>query len=417
MKDNVKEFEIKLDKEWKEALDASFKKRVKDVKVDGFRKGTVPKEVYIKKFGIESLYMDAADIAINSAFHKLLKENPDVIPAVEPKVDITGISDSNIIFKFTVITRPEVKLGKYKNLGIEKEKPKVTAEEIKEEIKRLQDSMADLVVKENGKVEEGNTAIIDFKGFVDGEALEGGSGENFPLEIGSHSFIPGFEEGLVGHKAGEKVTLDLKFPENYMENLKGKDVTFEVTINEIKMRVVPEVNEDFYKDLGYDDVKTEEDLKKKIKAALMEDKEKKIEDEYIDKCLEKACENMKVDLNEEIIDDEVHHMMHQYEEQLRMQGLDIQKYYELTGQTHEDLHKQMEPEATKRVKYRYLIEEIARAEKIEFTDKEVEKEAKTMAENYGISLEELIKAYGNLEVVKYDMIMHRAIEIIKENNK
>ena len=417
MKKNVHEFEIKLDSAWKDALDKSFKKKVKDVKVDGFRKGSCPKDVYIKKFGIESLYMDAVDIAINDAYRKLLDDNKDLVPALEPKVDVTGISDSNIIFKFTVITRPEIKLGEYKNLGIKCEKAKVTAKEVDEEIKKMQDQMADLVVKEKGIVEEGNTAVIDFKGYVDGELLEGGTGENFPLEIGSHSFIPGFEEGLVGHKTGDEVTLNLKFPENYIDHLKNKDVKFEVKINEIKARVLPEINEEFFKDLGYDDVKTVEDLKKKVKKSLEDEKNKHLEDEYLEKCLDKAANNMKVDINEEIIDDEVHHMMHQYEEQLKMQGLDINKYYELTGQTHDDLHKQMEGEATKRVKYRYLIEEIAKAEKIDFTQKEVEKEAKTMAENYGITVEELIKAYGTIDIVKYDMTMHKALEIVKENNK
>lgn len=416
MKKNVKEFEIKLDSKWVEALDKAYKKKVKEVKVDGFRKGTCPKDVYIKKFGIESLYMDAVDLAINDAYRKLLDDNKDLVPALEPKVDVTGISDSNIIFKFTVITRPEIKLGEYKNLGIKKEKAKVTKEEIEAEVKKMQDQMADLVVKEEGTVVEGNTAVINFKGYVDGELLEGGSGENYPLEIGAHSFIPGFEEGLVGHKAGEEVTLNLKFPENYVEHLKNKDVKFEVKINEVKERIVPEINEDFFKDLGYEDVKTIEELNKKVEEYLLSEKNKQLEDAFLDKCLEKAAENMTVDINEEIIDDEVHHMIHQYEDQLKMQGLDIEKYYELTGSTHEDLHKQMEGEATKRVKYRYLIEEIAKKENIDFTKEEVEKEAKTMAENYGITVEELVKAYGTIDIVKYDMTMHKALEIIKENN-
>lgn len=417
MEKNIHEIEIKLDKEWKEALDKAFKTKNKDVKIDGFRKGAAPKEIYIKKFGIESLYMDAVDNAINVAYKKVLEDNKDLVPAVEPKVDVTGISDSNVIFKFTIITKPEIKLGEYKNLGIKLEKSKATKEEVAEEIKKLQDQMADLVVKEDGVVDNGNTAVIDFKGYVDGKALDGGSAENYSLEIGSNSFIPGFEEGLVGHKTGEEITLNLTFPEDYVENLKGKDVKFDVKINEIKVRVVPEINEDFYKDLGYDDVKTKEDLEAKIKESIIEEKDKKAEDDFIEKCLDKAVENMKVELNEEIIDDEVHHMMHQYEDQLKMQGLDIEKFYEITGKTHEDLHAQMAPEAEKRIKYRYLIEEIAKVEKIEFTDKEVEKEADTMAENYGISKEELIKAYGSLDVVKYDMTMHKALEIIKEGNK
>ena len=416
MKKNVHEIEIKLEQEWVETLDKAFKKKQKEVNVAGFRKGSIPKEMYIKKFGIESLYMDAVDMAINIAYRKLLDESK-LVPAMEPAVDVKDINEKEITFKFTVITRPEVKLGEYKNLGIKLEKPKVSADDVKKEIEALQNQMADLVVKENAEIVNGDTAVIDFKGYVDGELLDGGSGESFPLEIGSGSFIPGFEEGLVGKKTGDKVTLELTFPSNYVENLKDKDVTFEVTINEVKTRVVPEINEDFFADLGYDDVKTLDDLKKKIKEYLTEEQSKKLEDEYIDKCLDKAVENMEVDINEEIIDNEVHGMMHQYEEQLKMQGLSIDKFYEITGQTHEDLHKNMEPEAIKRIKYRYLIEEVAKVENIDFTEEEVKKEAEKMAENYGISVEELIKAYGTIDIVKYDMTMHKALEIIKESNK
>ncbi len=419
MKENVLEIEIKLASEWKEALDKAYEKKKKDVKVDGFRKGSVPKDIYIKKFGIESLYMDAVDFAMQVAYQQVLKEHKDLKPAIEPKVDVTGISDSNVIFKFTIVNRPKVTLGAYKNLGIKKEKAKVSEEEIDGEIENLRNQMADLVVKDDdSEVADGDTAVIDFEGYVDGEKLDGGSAENYSLEIGAHSFIPGFEEGLVGHKAGEKVTLNLKFPEDYVENLKGKDVKFDVTIHEVKTRVLPEVNEDFFKDLGYDDeVKTVADLRKKVKEHLEEHKNHDLEDKFIDECLEKASANMTVDINDEIIDDEVHRMMHQYEEQLKMQGMDLEKYYQITGQSHDDLHKLMTPEATKRIKYRYLIEEIADKEKIEFTDKEVEKQAKEMADNYGISVDELIKAYGSLDIVRYDMTMHRALEIIKEGNE
>lgn len=237
MKKNVHEIEIKLDKEWISALDATFKKKNKETKIDGFRKGAAPKEVYLKHFGIESLYMDAVDASISVAYKKALDENK-LVPVVEPNVDVTGISDSNVIFKFTIITKPEVTLGEYKNLKVKKDKVTVSDEEINHEIDHLREHLADVVVKENGEITEGDTAVIDFTGFVDGKELEGGKGENFPLEIGSHSFIPGFEEGLVGLKAGEEKTLELKFPENYIEDLKGKDVTFKVKVNEVKTRVL-----------------------------------------------------------------------------------------------------------------------------------------------------------------------------------
>lgn len=415
MEKNVHEIEIKLTTEWEKCLDNAFKKKSKEVKVDGFRKGSCPKDIYIKKFGIESLYMDAVDEAVGLGYKKALDDNK-YSPIIEPKVDIKNISATEIEFKFTIIEKPEITLGEYKNLGIKKETAKVSKEEIEEEIKRMQDQMADLVVKEKGTVENGDTAIIDFKGTVDGTPLEGGSAENYSLEIGTHSFIPGFEEGLVGHKTGEIVTLNLKFPEDYVENLKGKEVTFEVKINEVKVRVLPEINEEFFKDLGYENVKTKAELEDVIKENIKKEKEAKLADEHLDKCLDKACENMKVTINDEIVDDEIHRMIHQYEQQLKMQGLDLHKYFELTGDSEEGLHKKMEGEALKRVQYRFLIEAVAEKEKIEFTKEEIDAKAKEMAENYGISVEELIKAYGTIDVVKYDMTMHKALEIIKENN-
>ena len=239
MKKNVHEIEIKLDKEWTSTLDEVFKKKNKETKIDGFRKGTAPKDVYLKHFGIESLYMDAVDSCISVAYKKAL-EQEKLVPVVEPKVDVTGISDTNVIFKFTIITKPEVVLGEYKNLKVKKDKVTVSDEEVNHEIDHLREHMADVVVKENGVVAEGDTAVIDFTGFIDGEEFEGGKGENFPLEIGSHSFIPGFEEGLIGLKSGEEKNLELKFPENYIENLKGKDVTFKVKVNEVKTRVLPD---------------------------------------------------------------------------------------------------------------------------------------------------------------------------------
>ena len=415
MKKNVHEIEIKLDKEWISALDATFKKKNKETKIDGFRKGAAPKDVYLKHFGIESLYMDAVDACISVAYKKVLDENK-LVPVVEPKVDVTGISDSNVIFKFTIVTKPEVTLGEYKNLKVKKEKVTVSDDEIKHEIDHLREHLADVVVKEDGEVAEGDTAVIDFTGFVDGKELDGGKGENFPLEIGSHSFIPGFEEGLVGLKAGEEKTLELKFPENYIEDLKGKDVTFKVKVNEVKMRVLPDVNEDFFKDLGYDDVKTEAELKEKIKEKIKHQKEHHAEDEFVEKCLEAAAKNMKVDINEEIIEDEVYRMIDEYARQLQMQGMNINDYYKMTGTTEADLHKMMAPEAEKRVKYRYLIEGIAEAEDLKFTEEEIKARADEMAKQFGVSQEELIKAYGSMDIIEYDLRMHKALEILKENN-
>ena len=413
---NVKEIEIKIEGEtWENALDKAYKKKNKEVKVEGFRKGTAPKNIFIKKFGIEALYMDAVDFVMDEAYQKALDE-AKITPVIEPKLDITSISEKEAVFKFTITAKPEVTLGEYKKLGIKKETVKVTKEEIDEEVAKLQNQLAEIAPKEKGKVEKGNTAVIDFEGFVDGKALDGGKGENYPLEIGTNTFIPGFEDGVIGMAIGETKELNLKFPEDYVADLKGKEAKFNVTVREIKERIVPELNEDFYKDLGYENIKNETEFRKEVENVITERKTADIEDAHLEKCLEKASDNMKVELSEDIIDEEVHRMIHQFEDQLKMQGIKVEDYMQITGMTHEKMHEQMEPEATKRIKYRYLLEAIADAEKIDFTEEEVNKKAEEMASNYGITVEELLKAYGSNEIVKYDMKMHGALEIVKNNN-
>lgn len=414
---NVHEIEIKLEgKDWETCLDNAFKKVNKEVEIDGFRKGNAPKEVFLKKYGYEALYNDAINEGINIAYEKLLNEN-SLQPVIQPSVDITGISDGSAIFKFTIITRPEVKLSSYKNLGVKLEKAKVTKEDVEKEIEHLRSEFAEVVVKENGTIVEGDTAVIDFDGYVDGKAIDGGKGENYPLEIGSHTFIPGFEEGLIGKKTDEEVTLNLTFPENYTADLKGKDVVFNVKIHEIKTRVLPEIDEDFFNDLGMENVTNNEELDKEVKKTLIDRKQAELEDKFVDELLLKASEKLEVEINKEIVSEEVHHMIEEYERQLKMQGLSLDQYMEFTKQSHEDLHKMMEPQAIQRIKYRYVIEEIANKENVDFTDEEVKVKAEEMANNYGIKLEELIQAYGTLEVVKYDMKMHRALELLKESNK
>ena len=411
---NVHDIEIEIKgAEWETILDDTFKKKVNVMSIDGFRKGKCPKNVYLQKFGIESLFMDAVDAAASKAYASAINDN-DLTPACEPKMDVKEIDKDHVKFVFTIITKPEVKLGKYKGLDVKKDAVKVTKKEIEEEVARLASRFAEIVVKEDGEVLEGNTAVIDFEGFVDGKALDGGNGENYPLEIGSHTFIPGFEEGVVGMKVGETKELNLTFPENYTKELANKDVKFNVTVREIKERVLPELNADFYADLGFEDIKTEEEFNKEIKKVIEDRKEEEAKNKYLDEVLEAASQNMEVEINPEIIDDEVHRMMHQFGEQMRMQGLSLEQYFEFTGTTHEDMHKQMEPEATKRVKYRYLIEEVANAEKIEINDADAEAEAVKMAETYGMSKEDFIKNFGGLDVVKYDMKMRKALEILGE---
>lgn len=409
---NVHEIEIEIKgSEWEEILDSTFKKKNKDLKVDGFRKGKCPKNIYLQKFGIESLYMDAVDVAAGKAYTTALRDN-GFVPVCEPKMDVKEIDKDHVKFAFTIITRPEVTLGKYKDLDVKKEEVKVSKKEIDEEVARLCSRFAEIVVKENGEVLEGNTAVIDFEGFVDEKPLEGGNGANYPLEIGSHTFIPGFEEGIVGMKVGETKELHLKFPEEYTKELAGKEVKFNVTVREIKERVLPELNKDFYADLGYEDIETEEEFRKEVKKVLEGRKKEEVKNKYLDDVLEAAAKNMKVELNPEIVDDEVHRMLNQFGEQLQMQGISLDQYLQFTGSSQEDLHKQMEPEAEKRVRYRYLIEEVADAEKIEISDEDANREAEDMAANYDVSKEEFLTHFGGLDVVKYDMRMRKALEIL-----
>lgn len=405
----VKEYKGEV---WTKAIGSAYDKIKKDVTVDGFRKGMVPFDMFVSKNGVEPLYNDAIDILLTTEYKKVFDEVKE-IPVVQPSIDIKNISKDAISIEYTFISSPEVKLGAYKNLGIKKETAKVTAKEIKEEIEKLQAKYAEIQVKETGKVENGNTVVIDFEGFLNGKPFEGGKAENYPLEIGSHTFIPGFEEGLIGMSTGEEKDLNLTFPENYTEELKGKDVTFKVKVNIIKEKVLPEINEDFFKDLGYDDVKTKEELEAKIKEQIKTRKEADIENKYIDECLEAATSNMKVEINPEIIDDEIHRMIDQMSEQLKMNGITLEQYMQFTGMTHEDLHKQYEEMATKRVKERFLLENVAKVEKIEVSDKDAEAKAEEMAKNYGMTKEDLLKEFGGLDMVKYDMKMRAAINIVK----
>lgn len=398
---------------WQKALDKAFNKAKKHADIPGFRKGNVPKEIYLNKYGIESLYNDAIDEILKNEYESVIADSK-VTPVVRPSVDVKSIDADKLVLAYVIITAPEVKLGEYKNLGIKKDKATVTAKEIDEEIKHLASHLAELVVKEDGKVENGNVVILDFKGFVDGEEFEGGSATNYQLEVGSHTFIPGFEEGLVGMATGEEKDLNLKFPENYVEHLKGKDVVFKVKINIIKERVLPELNKEFYEDLGYKDINTEEEFKAKVKENLQNRKKNEAENKYVTECLEKAVKNMEVEINPEIIDEEIHRMIHEIENNMKMQGITLEQYMTYTGITHDILHKELENDATKKVKERLLLEKVAEVENINPTDEEVEKRTEEMAKHYGISKEELLKEIGGKDVIVYDTKMSNAIKIVTE---
>lgn len=416
MAKNTEKITIEIKGEaWEKALDKSFKKNVKKANIDGFRKGNVPKDIYLKNYGMESLFEDAYLAVVDDAF-KEAQDKAKVKAEIQPSVDIKKIDKDGITFEFTFIGKPEVKLGQYKDLKVKKEKVAVTKEEVDAKINELREQFADITVKDGGVVETGDTAVIDFVGEVDGKPLDGGSGENYPLEIGTNTFIPGFEDGVLGMKVDETKDLHLKFPENYTKELAGKEVVFHVTLREIKSRILPDIDENFFEDLGYDKVTNAEELAKEVENTIKEEKENEEKNRFLEEVLKQVSEKMEVDVPEEIIDDEVHRMIHQWEEQLKSQGLTLDQYMEFTGTTHEDMHKQMEPEAIRRVKYRYMLEAVSEAEKIEVTDEEVEKDIEEMATNYGISKEELVDAFGGKEVLAYDSKMRKTLKFLEENN-
>ena len=376
---NVKEITIKIEgKEWEDALDKAFEKANKKVKIDGFRQGKAPKEVFIKKYGEESLFMDAADLVLQPAYQKMLDENKDVEIVAQPEVALKSISKDGVEFVFTITTKPEVKLGKYKKLGVKKEKVEVTKEEIENALNETLNRYAENVVKD-GKVENGDIAIIDFEGFKDGVAFEGGKGENYSLTIGSNTFIPGFEDQIIGMSKDEEKDINVTFPEDYhSEDLKGQKVVFKVKVNEIKTTKIPELDKDFFEDLAMEGIDSKESLEKQLEENIKAHKEQHAEDHYIDELLKKGIENMEVDIPEAMINEELDRMIRQYEENLKMQGLTLEQFYQFTNSDEAALKDQMKEEAEKRVASRLLLEAIKVEEKIEIADDEAKKEAEEL---------------------------------------
>ena len=402
-------------KVWKEALDKSFKKNVKKVKVDGFREGKCPRNIYEKKYGVESLYNDAIDSLLPSLYTEVLKESK-LEPVVQPSIDVKNIDKDGVEIEFTIVTAPAPKVKKYKGLKVKKEEVKVSKKEIDEEINRMREQYAEVVLKE-GKIQKGDTAVIDFEGFKDGVAFSGGKGENYPLEIGSNTFIPGFEDALIGLKSGESKDIDLTFPEDYpSEELKGAKVVFKVTVHEVKSRVLPEINEEFFDDLGLEDVHSEADLKKHVEEHLKEHKEHDADNKLIDDILEKIRENTEIELPEELVHEEIHRMLDSYDQRLRMQGLSLDQYLEFSKKKIDDLEEELKGEAEKNITYRYMMEDIANKEKIEVTDEEADKEAERLSIMYNMTKDELIKAFGGKDFLIYDTKMRKALDFLKENN-
>jgi len=400
-----------------EGLNAAFQKVVKQVNVPGFRKGKMPRQMFEKRFGVESLYQDALDILLPEAYGSAIDET-GIEPIDRPDIDIEQMEKGKeLIFKATVQVKPEVTLGEYKGLEVEALDTNVTDEDVANELKTLQERQAELVVKEEGTVENGDTVVLDFEGFVDGVAFEGGKAENHSLEIGSGSFIPGFEEQLVGLAAGESKDVEVTFPEEYhAAELAGKPAVFKVTIHEIKGKELPELDDEFAKDVD-DEVETLDALKEKIKTRLENSKKHEAEHHLRDTVVEKAAANAEVEIPEVMVTNEVNRMLQEFEQRLQMQGMNLELYFQFSGQDENALREQMKEEAVNRVRVNLTLEAIAKAENLEVTDEDVNAELENMAGMYNMTVDSIKQALGGLEGIQSDLKLKKAVDFLVENKK
>lgn len=401
----------------KPALDQAFNKVKKNLNAPGFRKGHMPRAVFNQQFGEEALYEDALNALLPAAYQAAVAElSLDVV--AQPKIDIQSMEKGQEwTLTAEVVTKPEVKLGDYKNLEVSVEASKeVTDAEVDEKVERERNNLAELIVKE-GAAELGDTVVIDFVGSVDGVEFDGGKGENFSLELGSGQFIPGFEDQLVGAKAGETVEVNVTFPEQYQaEDLAGKDAKFVTTVHEVKAKEVPVLDDELAKDID-EEVETLDELKAKYRKELESAKEIAFDDAVEGAALELAVANAEiVELPEEMVHDEVHRAMNEFMGNMQRQGISPEMYFQLTGTTEEDLHKQYEADADKRVKTNLVIEAIAKAEGFEASDEEIEKEINDLASEYNMEVEQ-VRNLLSADMLKHDIAMKKAVEVVTSTAK
>lgn len=393
-------------------MTTAFNKVKGNLNVPGFRKGKVSRQVFNRMYGEEALYEDALNAVLPEAYEAAVKE-AGIDPVAQPKIDVDSMEKGqDWVIKAEVTVKPEVKLGDYKELTVEKQDREVTEEDVDARIKREQEAQAELVIKEDEAAENGDTVVIDFEGFLGEETFEGGKGENYSLELGSNSFIPGFEEQLVGTKAGDSKDVTVTFPEDYQaEDLAGKEAVFKVTVHEVKAKELPELDDEFAKDVD-DSVESLAELKEKYRAELTETKEKAAEDAKDEAAIRQAVENAEiVELPHSMVHDEVHRSMDEFLNNMQRQGISPEMYYQLTGSTEADLHTQFEGEAETRVKTNLVIEAIAKAEGLEATEEDIENEIKELSEAYNMPVDQ-IKRVLTEDMLKHDITMKKAVELV-----
>lgn len=406
-------------KEFEKALDEAFKKVSKEVQVPGFRKGKIPRQMFEQRFGVESLYQDALDMVLPHAYGHAVEET-GISPVDQPEVEVEEIEKGkDLVLKMTVTVEPEVKLGEYKGLEAEKVEAEVTDAEVDEQIEAMLAQYADLVVKEEGEVAEGDIVNLDFEGFLNDEPFEGGKAEGHELEIGSGQFIPGFEEQLVGLKSGDEKDLDITFPEEYhAEELAGKPVVFKVKINEIKQKETPEFNDAFVKEeLEGFDADTAEGVKESIKKDLVAAKEEEADFKMKESLVSQASDNAEIDVPEAMVRNEQDRMLQEFEQRLSQQGLNLELYEQLTGQGADAMREQMKEDALKRVRTSLTLGAIAEAEGITVDDSDVDNELNKLAEQFNMPTEDVKKVLGDLSVLKADVMNQKAIDFLVENQK
>ncbi len=401
---------------WAQAQEKAFDKLAKNVEVDGFRKGQAPKGLAKRQVSEQNILMEAVDEVAQAALIAGLKEH-DLNPITRPELGLDAVTAEEVTMTFTIQVKPEVKLAQYKDLEVKKEEVSVSAEEVDAKIAELREQFAELVLKEKGNVEDKDTAVIDFEGFKDGEAFEGGKGENYALEIGSNSFIPGFEEQLIGMGTSEEKEISLSFPENYgAEQLAGQAVVFKVKVNEIKQLELPELNDEFAKEANQEGVETLADLKSKFETELLAEKSKKAEDDANNQLLTLVVDASEVDIPEILIEEETDSLLEDFQRRIESQGFNMEQFTKITGQKESDLREQMKVDAANKVKVRLVLDEIAKQEKIGFTDEEIEHEYQEIATVYGMEVDK-VKELASVETIGYDLRLRKAFNIIRESAK
>ncbi|MFY9533538.1 trigger factor [uncultured Clostridium sp.] len=414
---NIVKFEVKVEADkFEEALTRAYKKNVKKFNVPGFRKGKVPMSVVKKYYGIEVLLEDAVNFAIEGSYANVLKEN-NVRPVDFPKVEVVQAEEGkDLIYTAEVTVYPEVELGAYKGLNVEKKTYEVTEEEVAAKLKEMQEKNARVEVKE-GAIENGNIAVIDFKGFIDGVAFEGGEGHDYSLEIGSGSFIDNFEEQLVGAKAGDKVEVNVTFPENYgKEELNGKPAKFEVEVKEVKAKELPVLDDEFAKEVS--EFETLEALKEDTTKKLEEANTARAEREYEEAILRAVVENAKMDIPAVMVEQEIDRMVQNLAQRLQYQGLTLEQYFQFTGTDAEKMREYMKENAETKVKTELVLEALQKAEKMEVLDEELKEKASEVAKLYGANDEKMVELLlqNQREALVADVMTSKVINFLKENN-